>query len=174
MNPSAQHSRIAVVEGPRGAEQHQLPALLRTGVDTQSLSLVIGLLVETGEAVGSKLRLHLLLGFFLAQNLPAWCHQVFLQRLMTGRGQCVLHPCNPPLIIQSHQKMMFSSLAGEDSRLYFVQWLFPSVFCPVPVVLCLAEKPVLPGLAAPTFLLLQKAVSSRESKWEDGFYFIPF
>lgn len=99
---------------------------------------------------------------------------MLFQRLMMGRGQCLLHPCNPPLIIQLHQKMMFSLFAGEDSRLYFVRWVFSSVFCPIPLVLSLAEKPALPGLAAPTFLLLQKAVRSGESKWDDGFYFIPF
>lgn len=108
---------------PWGAEQPPVPALLRARVDTASLSLVIGLLVETGKALGSKLHLHLLLGFFLVSK-STLLKEMFLQRLMIGRGQCVLHTCNPPLIIHLHQKMMFSSFAGEDSRLYFVQWFF--------------------------------------------------
>lgn len=68
--------------------------------------------------------------FFVSKSTHL--EQMFLQRLMIGRGQCVLHACNPPLIIHLHQKMMFSSFAGEDSRLYFVQCFFLVYFVPFP------------------------------------------
>lgn len=64
---------------PWGAEQPSVPALLRARVDTASLSLVIGLLVETGKAVGSKLHLHLLLGFFFCLKIYPFGTDVFAE-----------------------------------------------------------------------------------------------
>lgn len=46
--------------------------------------------------------------------------------------------------------------------------------CPISLVLFLAERLTLPELSVPTFMLLQKAASSGESKREDGFLYIPF
>lgn len=91
-----------------------------------------------------------------------------LQRMGMEKGQCLWHSWNPLIIIQLHQEMGFPSFAGANLR------HGSAMVCPISLALFLAERLTLPGLSVPTFMLLQKAASSGESKREDGFLYIPF
>lgn len=151
------------------------PALLCNGVDTKPLSLVIGLRDKQSHKLKTVLAASPRIFGSKSTLFPCLEQSGDVAEDEDGERTVLVALLEPLIFIQLYQEMVFPSFAGANLRPYFIQWIFFSVIvCPISLVLCLAEKLTLPGLSVPTFMLLQKAASSGESKWEDGFLFIPF